>query len=84
MLLIFLKRTSHLIYRYKSLTPTASFLLLIRRSVAFAFAYHIRFADRQADTDQHYLFESMMFSFNYFMSQNQESTQLTHREVRNK
>jgi len=33
--------------------PTSSFDP--RRSVAFAFAYHIRFADRQADQDQHYL-----------------------------
>jgi hypothetical protein len=84
MLLMFLKRTSRLIYRYKPLTPTAHFLLLIRRSVAFAFAYHIRFADRQADQDQHYLYQSMMFSFNYFMSQDQNSEQLYHREVRNK
>ncbi len=41
------------------------------RSSAFAVAYHIRFSDRQ-DKKDHYFFNSLKFTFNYFMSFNQD------------
>jgi hypothetical protein len=47
--------------------------------VAFGFAYHIRFANRQSE--QHYLFRSLEFSFNYFMSHEQQVEGLQNQEV---